>query len=495
MLKTSELLEKFDLIDRELYADMIKQVNIPDFYKCIAQFSGLPISRVSDDTIAQYLITWAKNKYRFYKMLGNSLRLDQTFKYQRQDKNLMDDFDLLGKEFPAYYYWLKQFRTYTKNKIEANNLSWQFKDNMRELFPQFNMEGSSLTHFFKSKLSAPDTLVTKIGRLFENDEIEATHTISINPVDMMLASENPYDWNSCYRLELDRSDSHADGCVAALLDTTSLITYVWDKEGEYNLYDQFKFKKIRYYRMRGWIAIEREYKAIHFNSVYPGRSNYDDAFMSQLRDIVETVVAKYAKVENKWRKNAYIQVKSGDWTYNKPEVDCSRREYYGYNEFDDSNIYVNCQLVPLTEGIQEKEFKSIHIPTYNELIYCPCGCGTALVGSDDCVDEYDEGWVYNGEGFVCDSFYQQEPEYKWCPYRDDYCTCNCLEYDDCWEECETYMNNNPVCSLDEYTSCDDPDFEEVRHGQMPACEGHCSDCWRWKEHIESQKEEARGEED
>lgn len=487
MLKTSELLERFDLIDREMYADMIKQVNIPDFYKCIAQFSGLPISRVSDDTVAKYLITWAQNKYRFFKMLGNSLRLDQPFKYVRQDKDLHGDFDLLAKEFPAYYYWLRNFKGCKKNKIEREDINWQTKDVLNDL--HFDIAGSSLTHFFKSKLNAPDALVTKIGRLFENDEIEATHTISINPVDMMLASENPYDWNSCYRLELDRDDSHADGCLAALLDKVSLITYVWDKEGEYNLYDQFKFKKIRYYRMRGWIAIEKEYKAIHFCGVYPGRSNYDDAFLSQLRDVVETVVANHAGVENKWRKNVCVQVKDGNWTHSVPEVRCSRREYYGYNEYDESSIYVNSQLVPEVEGVQDENFKPIVLPVYTERILCPCGCDTYLVGSDECVDEYDEGWVYNGEGFCCDNFYQQEPEYKWCPYRDDYCTCNCLEYDDCWEECEIYMDNNPICSLNEGMLCEDPDFEMVKNGRMKACKGNCEGCWMWEKHHPEKKEE------
>ena len=493
MLKTQEILEKLDIIDKAMYEDMLKQVNIPDFYKCIAQFSGLPISRVDDDTIAEYLITWARNKYRFYKMLGNSLRLDQAFKYVRQDKDLHGDFDLLAKEFPAYYYWLRNFKGCKKNKIEREDINWQTKDVLNDL--HFDIAGSSLTHFFKSKLNAPDTLVTKIGRLFENDEIEATHTISINPVDMMLASENPYDWNSCYRLELDRSDSHADGCLASILDTTSLITYVWDKEGEYNLYDQFKFKKIRYYRMRGWIAIQEEYKAIHFNGVYPGRSNYDDAFMKQLREIVEAAVAKYAGAENKWRKNAYVQVKSGDWTYNKPEVHCERRNYYGYNEYDDCNVYVNSQLVKTVEGVQDGNvFKGISLPVYDTPLKCPCGCHNYLVGSDDCVDEYDEGWCYNGEGFICDNFYEQEPEYKWCPYRDDYCTCHCLEYDDCDEECEIYRDNHPVCSLDQYHECEDPDWDEVQEGEMPACSGHCSNCWLWEKHhpeevVEEKKED------
>ena len=503
MLKTEEILERFDLIDREMYGDMLRQVNIPDFYKCMAQFSGLAISRVSDDAIVQYLQTWAKNKYRFYKMLGNSLRLDQPFKYIRQDKNLVEEFNLLGKEFPAYFHWLKDFSRATKNKIDMSYVGWQTKDNLRDLFPQTNIEGSSLTHFFKAKLNAPDELVTKIGRIFENDEIEATHTISINPVDMMLASENPYDWNSCYRLEWGRSDSHADGCMAAILDTSSLITYVWDKEGEFSLYDHFKFKKIRYYRMRGWIAIEKEWKAIHFNGVYPGRSRYDDEFLKQLRDVVENVVASYAKIENKWRKNAYVQVKSqsGDWTYNRAEIHCNRTHYYGYNEYDDCNIYVNSQLVSPVEGVQPFDnFKSIEMPVYDEYITCPCGCGTKLVGSDDCVDEYDEGICYNGDGFICDNFYENEPEYKWCPYRDDYCCCGCMECDDCDEECEIYQDNNPVCSLDGYTLCDDPDFDEVHHGQMPACSGHCSQCWMWERHhpadeAEQQQEEEKKEEE
>lgn len=494
MLKTNELLERLDLIDREMYADMLKQVNIPDFYKCIAQFSGLPISKVSDHAVAEYLTTWAKNKYRFYKMLGNSLRLDQKFKYERQDKNLKGDFELLAKEYPAYYFWLKHFRSSTKNKIENDDLSWQLKDSLNEL--QFNIIGSSLTHFFKSKLNAPDELVTKLGRLFENDTIEATYTISIHPVDMMLASENPYDWNSCYRLELDRSDSHADGCLASILDTTSLITYVWDNEGEFSLYDQFKFKKIRYYRMRGWIAISEGWEAIHFSGVYPGRQNYDDAFLKQLREIPEALVAKHMKVSNTWRKNAYVQVKDETWTHNRAQVRCYRELYYGYSEFDEDRVYVNNDLLPLPEGVQNvSDFKPLVIKTYNEYITCPCGCGSLLVGSDECVDEYEEGWYYNGEGFMCDNFYQQEAEYKWCPYKDDYCTCGCYDDEECCCDCETYRDNNPVCSLDEEYECEDPDYEMVNNGVMQACEGNCAECWRWQQEQEAMKEEARGEED
>ena len=57
MLKTQEILDKLNIEEREQYKDMIAAVNIPDFYKCIAQFSGLQISKVSDNAIFLYLHT------------------------------------------------------------------------------------------------------------------------------------------------------------------------------------------------------------------------------------------------------------------------------------------------------------------------------------------------------------------------------------------------------------------------------------------------------
>ena len=491
MLKTIEILDRFDLIDREKYKDMLSQVNIPDFYKCISQYSGLSMNEIAPDAIVEYFRLWCKNKYRFYQMLGNKLRLDQKFKYIRPTEDLSNVFDDLGKEYPAYALWLREFRRIEKNKIEDRRLSYNIKDILTELFPQFNIEGSTLTHFFKAKLNASDDLVTKIGRIFENDEIEATHTISIDPVDIMLASENPYNWNSCYRLENDREDSHADGCMAAVLDSTSLITYVWEKEGEYNMYDNFKFKKIRYYRMRQWIAISECFSAIHFNSIYPGKSDYDEEFTKHMRDMVESIVSSYMKVENKWRKNDEILLIDKWGQHSSLLWSCERQNYYGYGEYHGHAIWVNSELTgqKSEEPIESETFKRKVIPVYDERIICACGCGNYVMGSDDCVEDDDEGYRYNGEGFVAENFYENEPEYKWCEYRDCECTCNCYEYDDCWEDCEIYQANNPVCSLNESMLCEDPDFDEVEHGIMPACEGNCKDCWIWERHHKDEDDE------
>ena len=465
------------------------QINIPDFYKCIAQFSGLHISKVNDEVIFNYLHTWCVNKYRFFKMLGNKVRLDQSFEYNRPKTDLSNQIIELGKAYPDYYLWLREFRNQEKNKIEVNRW-WHIKDYCEELFPQFNIDGSTMTHFFKAKLNAPDELITAIGRLFENDTIAATHTISIDPVDMMLASENPYDWNSCYRLELNRTDSHADGCLAAVLDMSSLITYVWSTEGQYDMYSSFKFKKIRYYRMRQWIAISDDWGGIHFNTIYPGKRDYDKKLEKLFREVVEKVVSKYIGVANTWRKNDYYTEEKTEqeerWWYPPQHAhlyDCFREFYYGYNEYNSDNIYINSEINPSRdndiisraelEAIRQNESKKIRV--YNHKIMCPCGCEVELMGSDE-VGEEDEEYEYNGEGFIAENFYEREQ--YWCDYKGDYCDCECNS--DCCEGCPYWEDAHPYC---EYADGECPDGQEapdVYDGTAHPEDDYCSTCPHWK---------------
>ncbi len=491
MKKTQEIIENLDLIEREQFTPMLKQVNIPDFYKCIAQFSGLKISEVSDKAIENYLITWCRNKYRFFKMLGNRIKIDQEFVYNRPNADLSNSFLDLGKEFPAYYPWLEKFQNQRKNKIVRladYGREGQLKTDVHLLFPQLTLEGSLMTHFFKARLNAPDELVTKLGRIFENDKVEAFHTISIDPVDMMLASENPYNWQSCYRLELDRTDSHADGCLAAVLDTTSLITYVWNNEGKYDLYNNYKFKNIRYYRMRQWIAISDDFMAIHFNSVYPGRDDYDEEFVKKLRDVVETVVAKYREFPNKWKKNPYVEINNEDsknpYFKNHGYIcHCEREHMYGYGEYRSEYIYVNSSALEGTEDkMTLKDFNKSRkfIEVFNEGIQCPCGCGIEL----ECSDGYDEDeYEYTGEGFTAENYYEKER--YWCDYKGDDCDCECNS--SACEGCCYWDDAHPVCDLDD-CECDNPDSSEVYGGVKYSNKESCSECPRWKECHEENAE-------
>lgn len=490
MIKTIDVLNKLNEEDKEKYGEMIKSVNIPDFYKCMAQFSGIAISKLDGDTIASYLITWARNKFRFYKMLGNQTRLDTHFVYVNECVNYKDQYKEIMKKFPVYALWLDGFASHKTNDIDMRNLDYGIRFVMSDLFPRFQADKSTITHFFKSQLNAPDELVTEIGKIYENKEIEATHTLSIDPVDIMLASENPYEWNSCYRLELDRTDSHADGCMATVLDTTGLISYVWSSHGEYNMYDNFKFKDIRYYRIRQWVNVEPEWKAIHFASAYPNRNGYDGKLNEQLRAVVEEVVAKAAGTVNKWRK--------GDCD----EVQIEREIQYGYNEFEEDYCWVNSELVP--RDIMGDHPNNIYIPVYNTAILCACGCGQTLKGSDEvtCEDEaYDGDLCYNGNGFCAENVYEYEEEYDpeplWCQWCDSDCEQGLYEEDCCErEDCPIWREHHKPCSLDKDIMCDRADEvstyeekgKEICHANCADCEG----CWHWmnrKKEEEDKKEE------
>lgn len=455
MLKTIDILNSLDLIDREEIGPMIKLVNIPDFYKCIAQFAGLGITEVDDQVMQRYLITWAKNKKKFFPMLGNSLRKDMSFKYKHSRDDINDEIEDLSKEFPVFCYWLESFSEQRKNKIDTTrNFSYNFIRRVDKYFPQYKMVGSTITHFFKSCLKAPDELITKIAAIFENETVEANYTISIDPVDMMLASENPYNWVSCYRLETSNDSSHADGCLAAVLDSSSLITYVWNNEGKFKLYDSFEFKSIRYKRMREWISIAPDFTAIHFNKIYPGK-DYEDDFEKQLREMVETTVCDFTNHENKWRRSY-----GGSSCYRE-------HEEYGYNEYDDDYIYV------LTSSNNSGEWY-----VYDEPIECPCGCGGTIPGSDN--DEYGDDEVeYNGDGFCCENFIQR----YYCSVAGDYCeygydNCEECQNEDCW----AWRNEHPVCELDEDEQCQDPDSWDVDDGIMSCSEEHCKECPLYKQH-------------
>ena len=172
MLKTIDILNSLDLIDREEIGPMIKLFNIPDFYKCIAQFAGLNITEVDDKVMQKYLITWAKNKKKFFPMLGNSLRKDMSFKYNHSRDDINDEIEDLSKEFPVFCYWLESFNGQRKNKIDTTrDFSYNFTRRIDKYFPQYKIVGSTITHFFKSCLKAPDELITKIAAIFENDTV------------------------------------------------------------------------------------------------------------------------------------------------------------------------------------------------------------------------------------------------------------------------------------------------------------------------------------
>ena len=477
MLLTKDLIK--DARVTEELIPMLKEVDIPDFVKCIATFSKLPFDRIDDGVIQDYLITWAKNKYKYYKLLGNKLRVDTKIEYKTETCDRKEEIEVLQKQFPIYAPWLQGIEEAKNNELNWHNLSSNFIS-MLDFFPETKNgfdKGMHITSFFQRCLEAPAELVTKIAGLFELDKIDSNFTISIDPVDIMLASVTPYDWSSCYGLECG---GHADGCMAALLDTASIVTYIWDKEGKYSLDKKYDLKKIRFKKMRQWVAFSDDMKAIHFNKLYPSNDRCREELLQKIRLITEKRVSEYLGIEDIWTCYTRLDKEA------RKKIDVGRMYGYGYSEFDKEYVYVHRALAKELED-PDNETK-VKITPYDVDYKCACGCGTILPCSDACEEEVDFG-----DGFNCESvirkFYCELAD-CYCELADDICEGNC-------GSCCYWEDAHPYCEYKD-GECEDPEIESC-DGEAQFYEDICCECPHYKEHIKAMKaekeEEDRQEED
>lgn len=430
----------------EKYREMIRKVNLVNFQKCLAMWSNLPIDELDKLTFIEYLRKWASNKYFIYELLGKELKMDFDFKFLKDSDEVYNEWRNLIRQYPEYGPWLNAFRRQKENNLRKRNnydtdeafymVNNYFRDKKID-------ETVSITHFCKRYLKCPDALVTGIGRIYENNEISSFFTISIDPVDIMTASENPYNWDSCYRLDPDYEDCHADGCVAALLDKTTFINYVWTREGNLDLYDTYELKNVRLKRMRQFAGVSKDLQNCFFCDIYPTKG-YGEEFEKKWREVVEAHLSQYLGKRNYWKK--------------LDEVPERFYEEYGWGEF----------RVPIyTLDIENEKRRLIQV--YTEPIECLCGCRNTLDGA--------QGSKYLTGGFTHENFDRS----CWCEYCDDYCPYgseDCDEY--CCEECSYWREAHPKCDLDCMTECENPCIS-VDDGFALSCPYDCKGCQVWEE--------------
>ncbi len=371
--------------------EMISKVNLMDFQKCVLAWSGL-----DEVNIAQYLKLWAKNKKSFYiNLFKGELRIDKIISIKKDKELTSCSLLQYAEKYPAYAPWLSIF----DNQYQAGNV-FTTKDKMvREAFPTKykNFQDMKVTKFFQSYLQAPEELVTDLGKYYGEGALEGTYTVSIDPVDMILASVSGYEWTSCYRITSGDDGKgrgqHSDGAIAALIDTTSLITYLWRKEGKIDL-DKYKVET-RYKIARQYVNFKEEEKCMHFCKVYPGDSL---STRRSFRIVFEEIVSKAYEIEDDWKILGFSE---------EYRIETERFFLYGYDEFGHDAI-VHKTLTP-------KDI--VRIEPYDERIPCPCGCLEDLVGSEESgtILEVDDGWhcgtVYYGIDWE-DEYEEDEYEYE-----------------------------------------------------------------------------------
>ena len=464
MLLRKELIEK----NEEKYKPMLEQVNIPDFTKCVAAMANISITDVNDDVICRYLSAWAKNKYDFFVMFGNKLSVDYKMAYE-EESNDIDSQDYFLNEietrFPAYIPWLRAIfdcsYAYKYNKIcdDRNVMRTLAQYIEKYLGRDYNdFAGQKITTFLQRELDAPEELLTEIAKVWENRKFEGYITASIDPVDIMLASENPYKWRSCYCLD---GGGHSDGCLAAVLDSSSIITYSWNRQGKFKLLGEYDLKNIKYKQKRAFIEFNPERTLMHLNKIYPHKKFSDEFELAWIKTTTQFLNKKIEKMDK------------------EHSLSIIRKYLYGYDEdrFGSSLYYTSDYTNNWT-----------YISYYDVEIECPDGCGDMLPGTDN--DEYE----WEGDSLIAEEFTEQYEEEYYCDIIHNYCD-NYNDEDGCCE-CRYYREYYAKCENQPDLDCTNPDVEyidETKYGDFIERydEEHCKGCplARLHCHKEKKKEE------
>lgn len=434
MLKTEELLEGIE----EKYHEMLKKVNFVDFTKCVATAANLPLERISNEAIKEYLHTWAKNKFHIFEIFGNQIEMTTDVNVEKDTLSIEQELeDKVYKKYCRYVSLLEELcgrkgsSDYIKSILE-NKVKFGLSDYLINFFGEKKIKlpcywdknpvDLKLTKAL-STLGVEDGLINELGSIIENKSMASKYTVSIDPIDIMLASVSKYKWTSCYNLE---EGSYRDGCFAAVVDKTTMIGICWTNKDTIFLDNKkYSIKDIKQKRRRHWILLNENGKELTFFQTYP---NDDRTANKIFREACEGMIAKQLEITDKWATT---------------QVQVNRVYSYGYDERDRGDF-----VTVIHETLKEQKMEEIEY--YTDTFNCPCGCGS-FIHCRETSEDMDEDESYQ-DGLNCDEYHEEQHE--WCDLADRECDSAGCMCSDCCAGCSYYEDNNSD-DEEEVEECED----------------------------------------
>lgn len=390
-MKKQDILSKI----KEENLEMIRLVHLDNFIKCIGNLFGLSYKEMfaSDkycDGIAYYLNTWAEQKRWLYDTLYNkSLTISTNFEEKLDVTNYRDQFMQLSEIeenylFRPYLAFLAGHVAYKDgqacNLYTSNSPSFYSCDNYylpRIFTDKIDQEKEiKITTVASKYFNLPQKLVDALGRILDNNRRKCTLTLSIDPVDILTCSVNPYHWTSCYSIT-NHCGSHADGALAAMVDSNSQVVYGWIDEGELDLTKSCSLKNVKFKLFRSWLNLTSDFKTLYVTSAYPYR---DTEHTKEIRLAIEDILDKYLNNTEKWRPLG---------------VAIERAMNYGYNEFS----YSTYSLQSAKQFIEVYDIPLVRLDNVEEV----------FIGSDE--------EVYDDEAF--EEFCEYNIMVRWEDFEDE----------------------------------------------------------------------------
>lgn len=292
--------------------------------------------KLTDDVVKSYLVRWAKAKYHWYILFGKKLRFEEQIEVEKNDNwydgKLRDIYD----QFPIYKYAIQyvNINEVKNNKMEYYPKEWENDKRITK--------GMKFTKFVA--LFGNNDLDMEVSKLYQDKGI-CKIVISIEPNDYLTASVNRSGWRSCHNF-FDGEWRQAP--LAYMLDGSSAVSYVYDKEVDYNYKWKFKTNSKKWRQMIYWDGTT---STTVFSRQYPYVSDY---YANKIREMFETKFSEEFDAENKWKKfsdseRANVKVKKAGYVYN--DVENGFNHTVIKNSFDADNTYLQ------TIDIGVKEYK------------------------------------------------------------------------------------------------------------------------------------------
>ena len=311
-IELMEICLKADTPSDEEIEKMISLVNLETFSNMIkarCSMEGWPAKevneKVTEDVIKNYLKTWAVNKYRFYKLFGDKLYIEEQVEVKKTQDTYREVVQNLRHKYPLYAGFLDHVSI---SDIEKNAMSGYSNDLL--------FEDSRIKKKMKfTKVAAlfnDNDFNMDISKMYQDKNMKSIR-ISIDPCDYLTVSVNKNGWRSCHNFF---DGEYRNAGLALLNDRTSLVAYSYSVE-------DYKYKSYKFefsWNSKNWrqmIYVSETNSSIIFSLPYP---NSSPELEDNVRRILEDRMSSYLDVPNIWRKTgtqsvAQIRIERSDYCY------------------------------------------------------------------------------------------------------------------------------------------------------------------------------------
>lgn len=313
---------KIPMYDKSIVEEMIAKVDKINFAKIISAINGLELRGDSNNQIVDNMLRlWAMGKSHIYVAMGRNLRVSSTVDIEKTESIIKSERNSVAEDFPQYKLYIRglHYSAIQNNKID---------DYCDGVFHQnIGVKVGKLFHqWYRDK-----DLDIALSKLIDNKNITRNIHVSIDPIDILLMSNNNNGWQSCQRI---LKGEYRTGAVVELYSNTSLVSFATSSEKESEI-------QIGKYKVKAFNKCWRQ--LVYFNNDTGSQlyaREYPNSHAEQSRGVrllFESVLAKHYGHKDVWKKKQFdgsIQSSLSSYHYNDIKHGGTKGTLIFFNETD-----------------------------------------------------------------------------------------------------------------------------------------------------------------